>query len=103
VPEITTRGGGGLTRLVVVTGEVVDPPHATQLYEAICEEVHHRAKTVEVDLSGVELFGSQAINGLLHAYQDAKRLGCAVTIVSASPFVRRVLEITDLTDLFGLD
>jgi anti-anti-sigma factor len=102
VPEITIPGDGGPTRLVVVTGEVVDPPHGTQLYEAICEQVHHRAKTVEVDLSGVDLFGSEAINALLHAYQDAKRLGCAVRVVAASPFVHRVLEITDLTELLGL-
>jgi anti-anti-sigma factor len=103
VPEITTRSDGSPTRLVVVTGEVIDPPHATQLYDAICEEVHQRAKTVEVDPSGVDLFGSVAINALLHAHQDAKRLGCAVVVVSASPLVRRVFEITDLAELLGLD
>lgn len=103
VPEITTRSDDGPTRVVVVTGEVIDPSHATELYDAICEEVHNRAKTIEVDLAGVDLFGSQGINGLLHAFQDAKRLGCAVTVVAASPFVRRVLEITDLVELLGLD
>lgn len=102
MPEITTRSDGTLTRQVVVAGEILDPSDASQLYEVICEAVRHRAKSVEVDLSGVELFGSVAINALLHAQQDAKRLGCAVTVVAASPLVRRVLEITDLTEVLGL-
>jgi anti-anti-sigma factor len=103
VPEITIPGDGGPSRLVVVRGEVVDPPDGTRLYEAICEQVRDRAKTIEVDLSGVDLFGSEAINALLHAFQDAKRLRCAVRVVAASPFVHRVLEISGLTELLGLD
>jgi anti-anti-sigma factor len=102
VPDISTVGGETPTRLVVVKGEVVDPPDGTQLYEAICVEVHGRAKVVEVDLSDVEMLGSAGLNALLHAYQDAKRLGCTVTVVAASPFVRRVFGITDLIELLGL-
>jgi len=103
VPEITTQGDGTPTQRVVVTGEVLDPPDASQLYDAICETVGQLAKRVEVDLSGVELFGSQAINALLHARQDAERLGCEVTVVAASPLVRKVLEVTALTEILGLD
>jgi len=58
VPEITTRSDGTLTTLVVVTGEVLDPPDASQLYEAVCDAVRHQVKSVEIDLAGVELFGS---------------------------------------------
>jgi anti-anti-sigma factor len=102
VPEITTRSDGTPTTRLVVTGEVLEAPDASPLYDAVCDAVRQRAKSVEVDLAGVELFGSQAINALLQARQDAKRLGCAVTVVATSPLVRRVLEITALTEILGL-
>jgi len=91
----------GRCRLLVL-GEVIDPSDGTQLYDAICSEVRARAKFVEVDLSDVDMLGSAGLNALVHAYQDAKRLGCAVAVVAASPFVRRVLAVADLTELFGL-
>ena len=103
MPEITTRSDHGAARLVVVTGEVIDPPHASRLYDALCQQVHDQAETVQVDLAGVELFGAQAVNALLQAYQDAKCLGCALSVVAASPLVRRMLEIAQVIDLFGLD
>jgi anti-anti-sigma factor len=99
VPEITTRGELP-SRRVVVDGDLVDPTDGDQLYDAICREVRAQAASVELDLSGVELFGSTAINGLLKANQDAQRQGCLVIIVAASPLVRRVLEITSLTNVF---
>jgi anti-anti-sigma factor len=102
VPDITTLGDGSPT-LIVVEGEVMDPPQATELYEAICAAVKKgRVEAVEVDLGGVDLFGSLGINALLHARQEAQHLGCSVTVVAASAIVRRVLEITGLSELLGL-
>jgi anti-anti-sigma factor len=89
--------------LLALDGEVIDPPQGSELYEAICRVVKRRAKAVEVDLSSVELFGSAGINALLRARHEAEIVGCAVTVVAASQIVRRVLEITSLTELLGLD
>jgi len=97
-----TEKSDGCCRLVL-DGEVIDPPHAVELYEAICREVQHHANAVEVDLSGVDLFGSAGINALLMARKEAELVGCVVTVIAASPIVRRVLEITALTELLGLD
>jgi anti-anti-sigma regulatory factor len=58
---------------------------------------------VEVDRSAVDLFGSVGINALLKARQEAGIIGCAVTVIAASAIVRKVLEITCLTKLLGLD
>jgi len=103
VPEITTLSDGSLTRQVVVEGEVVDPPQASEVYEAICLAVKHGAKTVEVDLTGVDLFGSAGINALLKVRHVAERLGCTVIVVGASRLVRRVFEVTNLTELLVID
>jgi anti-anti-sigma factor len=103
VPEITTVGNGVSVMRIVVEGDVVDPPHSSALYDAICGAMTCRAVTVEVDLSEVVLFGSVGINSLIQARQHAARVGCEVTVVGASPFVRRVFEITGLTDVFGMD
>jgi anti-anti-sigma factor len=103
VPEITTQRSDTPSWRIVVEGEVIDPPDGSQLYEVICEAVHCRAKSVEVDLSGVDLFGSEGLNALVHAHQDAKRLGCLISVSAVSPLVRRVFEVTRLTELFGLE
>ena len=103
MPSLTTLSDDAAVKRVVVKGEVLDPDHASELYAAICREVKHRAKVVEVDLSGVELFGCAGINALLKARHEAEILGCVVTVVAASQLVRRVLEITSLTELLGLE
>jgi anti-sigma B factor antagonist len=103
VPDITTVGDGSRPTLVFVEGEVIDPTHGTALYDAICAAVKKgRPGAVEVDLSGVDLLGSVGINALLQARQEAQNLGCTVTLVAASAIVRRVLDITGLSELFGL-
>jgi len=102
VPSITTLSDDAAVRRVVVEGEVIDPDHGSELYAAICREVKHHAKTVEVDLAGVDLFGSIGINALLKGRHEAEILGCLVTVVAASELVRRIFQITDLTGLLGL-
>ena len=102
MPDITTLGDGSFPTLIVVEGEVIDPPHATELYDAICAAVKRRSQAVQLDLSGVDMFGSVGINALLQGRQEAQNLGCSVTVVAASAMVRRVLEITGLIELLGL-
>ena len=101
--KITTVGGHGTTLLVKVAGEVADPPDADSLYEAISAEVRHRASAVEVDLSDVEILTSVGITALLKANAEASERGCPLSVVVASPIVRRVLEVTQLAGHFGLD
>jgi len=88
--------------VVVVNGEIMDPPDAAQLYEVVRGAVAPPATTVEIDLDGVNLFGAAGIRALLEAEQEASRRGCSVSVVAASPLVRRVLQVTSLTERFGL-
>src|SRR4051812_29104088 len=100
---ITTLCGRGETnKVVVVNGEIMDPPDAAQLYEVVRGAVEPPATTVEIDLDGVNLFGAAGIRALLEAEQEASRLGCSVSVVAASPLVRRVLQVTSLTERFRL-
>lgn len=102
MPKIVALGGPRTPNLVVVEGDVIDPGDGPALHEAICSAVRGRATSVEVDLSGVELFGSIGISALLEAKGEANAAGCALTVVATSPIVRRVLEITGLVEWFGL-
>ena len=101
--KITTVGGDGTTLLVAVAGEVADPPDADSLYEAISAAVRQGASAVEVDLSDVEILTSVGISALLRTKAEASEVGCSLRVVAASPFVRRVFDVTDLAGHFGLE
>jgi len=100
--KISTVGGRGTALLVKVAGEVADPLEADGLYDAICLEIRRQASAVEVDLSDVEILTSVGISALLKAKADAEALSCSLSVIAASPIVRRVLEVTDLVEHFGL-
>jgi anti-anti-sigma factor len=91
-----------LRRVLVVEGEIADPPHADQLYDAICATVKRGATVVELDLTAVPYLTSIGISALLRARQEALALNCVVKVVAASQLVRRTLEVTELTGLLGL-
>jgi anti-sigma B factor antagonist len=102
VPDISTLRDGVHPPVVVVEGEVADPPDETQLYDAICAAVKDGPIAVHVDLTNVPYLGSVGINALIRASQDASRLGSELTVVAASPLVRQVLEATGCSELLGL-
>jgi len=103
VLELRTNWSDSSTAKLVAEGEIVDPPDEAELHDAICAAVKQHATEVLIDLTGVAFMGSVGLNALVRAHCEAKRLGCTVTVVGVSPLVRRVLEVTDLAELFGLD
>ena len=60
------------------------------------------ATGVELDLSGVTFLDSSALNALVVGRRMAVDAGVPVTIVAASQVVRRMLDLTALTAVFGL-
>ncbi|GAA4838261.1 STAS domain-containing protein [Kitasatospora terrestris] len=74
-----------------------------------CEEVGARALTralaerpgmLAVDLAGVELFTSSALNVLLQARRAAADQGVPLVLVNPNRIVRQVLTLTGATELF---
>jgi anti-anti-sigma factor len=101
--RVATVGGRCSTVPVKVSGEVADPSEADHLYESICAEVRAGAPAVEVDLADVEILTSVGITALLKAKDEASKLGCVVSVIAASPLVRRVFDVTGLTEFLGLE
>jgi anti-anti-sigma factor len=58
---------------------------------------------VELDLAGVEFVDSSALSVLVGVQHRADAAGRRVRIVHPTPPVRRLLEITALSAMFGVD
>jgi anti-anti-sigma factor len=105
-PILEVRTGTGRTpvkephdhwELITVRGEI-DMGNAGQLVEAI--EV---AGSVVVDLSGVTFIDSAGLHGLLRAQQAGRRRGDGLILRDPSEAVRRVLERTNMIDVFAVE
>lgn len=57
------------------------------------------ARTVEVDLTGLQFIDSSGIRVLLQTALESEPTGRLVMVVAASDPVRRVLEIAGVTDI----
>jgi anti-sigma B factor antagonist len=57
---------------------------------------------VAVDLSGTTFLDSMALGSLISARNQARENGGWVRLVSPSPYVRKVLRVTNLDAIFGL-
>jgi anti-anti-sigma factor len=57
---------------------------------------------VVVDMLRVTFMDSTGIGALVVGYNTAREIGAEFVVANPSPFVRRQLHITGLTDVFGL-
>ncbi len=105
-PVLEVRTGTGQTldeqppdpwELVTVRGEV-DMANACQLVDAI-----EAAGTAVVDLSGVTFIDSAGLHGLLRAQAAGRERGDAMILRHPSDAVRRVLERTNMIDVFTVE
>lgn len=85
---------------VTVVGEL-DLSNTEQLRENLLDALRaHRPKVLEVNLAGVSFIDSSAINALVRARNTALEMGCRVSLSALQPFVRRVLAVIGVLDLF---
>ncbi|GAB7040877.1 MULTISPECIES: STAS domain-containing protein [Catenuloplanes] len=63
----------------------------------------HAPAAIRVDLAEATFIDSTGLGALIAAYRAAADAGCAFTVAAPSPAFRRVLSITGLSDLFGVD
>lgn len=99
--DVQVSGGDdGIT--VVLDGEM-DTHTARTVGERIVQTIGDRSPNVVIDASNLRFLDSSGISELLRLRQRAVDGGSTLVLTSASPTVRRVLEITGLVELLGLD
>ncbi|WP_433217847.1 STAS domain-containing protein [Dactylosporangium sp. CS-047395] len=62
----------------------------------------YRPRLLAIDLRRVPFMDSIGIGALVAANNKVREVGGAIEVRSPSPFVHRLLQITGLTELFGL-
>jgi anti-anti-sigma factor len=96
-----TAPGTGLVRLAAA-GEI-DMASAPQLDRALTDALtRHEPRHIEVDLAEVSFLDSSGINALVGARSRAASTGCRFSVTNPAPPVRRVLDVTGLSAVFGL-
>lgn len=95
--DMTELGGG--CRLVLAGS--VDIATVAALRRGLSDAVDHRGD-IEVDLYQVDFMDSQGLNALCTA-RAALGPGRTIRVVDSSPQVRRLLEVTGLDEVFGID
>ena len=88
----------GSWKLVTVRGEI-DMDNAGELVDAISGV----AGTAVIDLSGVTFMDSTGLKGLWRAEEVARQRGDELILRRPSKAVRRLLELTGLTDRFTVE
>ena len=100
-----------MSPLVIVPGgtivvEVLGPLEAATvgaLRSVVLDAVDtYRPRQLTVDLRRVPFMDSIGIGTLVAVNNKAREVGGAMEVRSPSPFVHRLLQITGLTELFGL-
>ncbi len=85
----------GIT-VLIVKGDI-DITTCRRFDDALERAVVSSRAEVWIDLSNCSHFGSEAARSLERARQHGDQRGTKVTIVSAKPMIRRVLDITKST------
>jgi anti-anti-sigma factor len=100
----TQRSGDGPGGTIVV--EVLGPLEAATvgaLRSVVLEAVDiYRPRLLTVDLRRVPFMDSIGIGTLVAVNNKAREAGGTMEVRSPSPFVHRLLQVTGLTELFGL-
>jgi anti-sigma B factor antagonist len=86
---------------LVVVGEM-DMDTAPELRTRLLAAVGAH-DVVTLDLSGVTFIDSQGLSVLIRAHAEARATGSELRLGRASPRVRQLLELTNLTSLFLLE
>jgi len=80
-------------------GRIVFGPHADCLVKR-CAEIFESYRALGLELSGVTALDSGGIGSLVRVLNTARKEGKELAIISPSPKVKQVLEVTNLTSVF---
>lgn len=82
--------------LIVVEG-YLDIDTATEFQHHLANQLHHGRKHFLIDLAGVPFMDSSGMNIVLRIYQEVREISGSVHILSPTPAVRRVLDLTGVS------
>jgi stage II sporulation protein AA (anti-sigma F factor antagonist) len=84
--------------VAVLTAEgYLDVDTATELQHHLANQLHHGRRHFLLDLSKVPFMDSSGMSIILRAYQEARDLPGSVHIISPTPAVRRILDLTGVS------
>lgn len=82
---------------LLTVGGYLDIDTGTALRHHLVIQLDHGRRYFLLDLSAVPFMDSSGMNVLLWAYQQVRGLGGGVHVVSPTPEVRRVLDLTGVS------
>jgi stage II sporulation protein AA (anti-sigma F factor antagonist) len=82
--------------LITVEG-YLDVDTATEFQHHLANQLHHGRRHFLLDLSDVPFMDSSGMNIILRVYQEARDLPGSVHIISPTPAVRRILDLTGVS------
>ncbi|MEK9520561.1 STAS domain-containing protein [Streptomyces venezuelae] len=98
--EVTVAVADGI-RIVRAVGEF-DTDEADALAHALALPAGDSPAGTVVDLAGVEFADSSFLHTLFTAQQHHEQAAVPLVLAGLSPFLRRMLELTDLTRAFTI-
>ena len=72
------------------------------LLAALSDQIHAGAKSLVVDLGGVEYTSSAGLRAILIAQQEARRAGGDLRLAAVQPNVLKVLKLSGFTSIFKI-
>jgi len=99
--EITSRVEGDQTAILSLAGEL-DVSNVAEAREAARKLLDDGCSRLVVDLASVTYTDSSGLGMLVGLLKRLRESGGAMAIAAPVPRVRRVLEITGLTQIFAL-
>jgi anti-anti-sigma factor len=86
----------------VVIGEQLDAGTAGRLRRLLAEALELRPERLVIDLRDCPFVDATAVNVLLDTHRELWRTGGRLTLRSPSPRLRRLLELTHVSDVFDI-
>ncbi|MET9774108.1 STAS domain-containing protein [Streptomyces sp. NPDC006367] len=75
----------------------LDVDTATEFQHHLANQLHHGRRHFLLDLSDVPFMDSSGMNIVLRVYQEARELPGSVHIISPTPAVLRILDLTGVS------
>ena len=79
---------------VVISGDI-DIANRHDIVELVRDAIHPETTEIAVDMSMVEFIDCAGLAGIMQARQLAANEGCHLRVVSMTPRVRRLLDLTE--------
>jgi anti-anti-sigma factor len=103
-PErITIEYGVDAATVTFTEERIVDEEQVRELQEILKQVIEkNKNKTLILDFTNIKLINSVLLNFLIRVRKDVHKVGGALQLSNLDPNLRRVLDLTRLTDAFDI-